>query len=36
MNLEVFFTALENLADILYPFEIEKVDVLIRNIIDNF
>eukprot|EP00347_Sterkiella_histriomuscorum_P019520 403341319 len=35
MSLEVFFDALEVLADILYPQEIEKVDALITNLISN-
>lgn len=35
MTLELFFNGLEALADILYPMELEKVDVLIGNIISN-
>ncbi|CDW75061.1 tubulin-tyrosine ligase family protein [Stylonychia lemnae] len=35
MTLEIFFDALENLADVLYPMELEKVDMLISNIISN-
>ena len=33
MGLEVFFSALENLAEILYPFDLEKVDTLINHLI---
>jgi len=35
MTLEIFFNALEALADIMYPMELEKVDTLINNIISN-
>ena len=33
MSLEVFFSAIESLADILYPYEIDRVDMLISTII---
>jgi hypothetical protein len=32
MTLEVFYDALESLADTLYPLEFDKLDVLITNI----
>ena len=35
MTIEIFFNALESLAETLYPAEIEKVDALISNIIDH-
>ena len=35
MTLEIFFNALESLADTMYPMELEKVDTLINNIISN-
>ena len=35
MNLETFFDALEAIADILHPSEIDKVEILINSITQN-
>ena len=35
MDLELFFTALEELANTLFPLEISRLDALIEIIVDN-
>ena len=35
MDLELFFNALEELANMLFPLEISRLDALIEIIIDN-
>ena len=36
MDLELFFTALEELANILFPMELSKFDALVDIILQNF
>ena len=36
MDLELFFSALEELANQLFPLELSKFDALVDIIIDNF
>ena len=36
MDLEIFFSALEEMANLLFPMELSKFDALVEIILENF